>query len=472
MKNRAEELKKNTIILGIGNFLPKVVSFLILPILTANLSKQEYGSYDFIMTLVSFLLPLATLQIQSAAFRFLLDYRNDIKEKRNIITNIYIVTFPISIIVSIIILFYWKDLLFITRFLTSLYFLSDIAFLTLSQVSRGLSFNRYYSISSICVSVINAIFILITLIIGDLGLNGVIFALLIANTLGSVYLIIKCRILYYFDIKVISIKTIKKMIAYSWPMIPNNLSGWALNLSDRIVITTFLGASSNAIYAVANKVPNMLAIAQNVFMMAWQENASISLHDSNVEEYYSSMFETTLKIMSACTILLIGLCPIIFKLAIRGDYSQAYYQMPILFFAMFMNCMSSFLGGIYIAHKQTVNLGITTILAAICNLIVNLSLINYIGITAGSISTLFSYIVLYLYRLCDIRRFQKFNYCIKKQAKYIVTIIIMLFICQCNQFILNIFNLFMSITIFFILCKNEIRSIISNLYFFKKNKLD
>lgn len=462
MKNRAEELKKNTIILGIGNFLPKIISFFILPILTGKLTKEEYGTYDFIMTLVSFLLPLATLQIQSAAFRFLLDCRTDKNKKKIIITNIYIVTFPVSIIVAGIILYYWKNLVLITRFLICLYFFSDIVFLTLSQICRGLSYNLYYSVSSICVSATNAIFLLGTLFIVDWGLNGVIFALFLANSFGSCYLIYKCRILNYFDIRVISIKKIKEMISYSWPMVPNNLSGWVLNLSDRVVITHFLGASLNATYAIANKVPNMLAIAQNVFMMAWQENASISLDDSNVEEYYSNMFEKTLTIMSACTILLIGLSPIIFMIIIRGDYVEAYYQMPILFFAMFMNCMSSFLGGIYIAHKKTVNLGVTTILAAICNLTVNLSLIKYIGITAGSISTLIAYILLYMYRLYDIRRFQKFKYNLNKQIKYIILIVIMLFICWLNQRVLNICNLIISIIVFIVLTKNEIRSLLSN----------
>lgn len=462
MKNRAKEFKKNTIILAIGKLLPKAVAFLTLPIVTAELTKVEYGTYDFIMTLVSLLLPIATFQVQSAAFRFLLDCRNNEEEKKKIISNIYIVTFPISIVVSCIMFFCWHDLTIITRLLISLYFLADISFLTLSQVSRGLSYNKVYSISSICVSIVNAICIILTLKIGNWGINGVIFALLTANTIGSLYLIYKCKIIHYFDLRAVSWEKIKELIGYSWPMIPNNLSGWVLNLSDRFVITKFLGAAANATYAIANKVPNLLAIAQTVFMMAWQESASVSLNDSNVEEYYSHMFLKTLKIMTACTILLIGFCPIIFRLVIRGDYSDAYYQMPILFFAMFMNCMSSFLGGIYIAHKKTVNLGITTILAAVCNLGVNLLLINRIGITAGSLSTLIAYLLLYIYRLFDLRRFQKFDYNIKKQIQYIVLIVFMLLLCQINRFETNIFNLVFGSIFFICLSENEIKSLMKD----------
>lgn len=68
--SREGKLAKNTLILGVGTFLPKFASFITLPILTGCLTKSEYGIYDLITVLVSLLLPVATLQIQAAAFSF------------------------------------------------------------------------------------------------------------------------------------------------------------------------------------------------------------------------------------------------------------------------------------------------------------------------------------------------------------------------------------------------------------------
>ena len=53
MEKRSRDLAKNTGILAIGTFLPKLASFITLPILTACLTKAEYGTYDLISTLVS-----------------------------------------------------------------------------------------------------------------------------------------------------------------------------------------------------------------------------------------------------------------------------------------------------------------------------------------------------------------------------------------------------------------------------------
>lgn len=79
--SREGNLAKNTGILAIGTFLPKLASFITLPILTGYLSKAQYGTYDLIITLASLFLPAVTLQIQTAAFRFLIEVRSE--EKKN-----------------------------------------------------------------------------------------------------------------------------------------------------------------------------------------------------------------------------------------------------------------------------------------------------------------------------------------------------------------------------------------------------
>ena len=101
---RERTLAKNTLIISIGTFLPKLTSFITLPIVTAKLTQIEYGTYDLITTLVSFFLPLVTLQVQAAAFRFLIDHRKDLHKTKEVITNILAFIIPISII-SLIVLF-------------------------------------------------------------------------------------------------------------------------------------------------------------------------------------------------------------------------------------------------------------------------------------------------------------------------------------------------------------------------------
>ncbi len=445
---REKELVKNTVVLALGRFLPKIVALVTLPIVTAQLSKSEYGNYDLILTLGMLLLPIATLQIQSAAFRYLIDCRNNKEESSKIITNIFSLTFSVSLLVVLGFLIIMQEIEFPLRVAIVFYFLADITYNTISQVTRGLGHNKIYSISASVLSVVNGIGVVLLVQVIKLRLFGVMLALALANIAAILYIASQIKIWEYINVSLLDKNKTKNMIGYSWPMIPNNLSTWVLKLSDRLVITYFLGVESNAEYAVANKIPNLLSIAQSVFVMAWQENASVAIDDDDVETYYTNMFDRIFSLMVGFTGLLIAGTPVMFMILIRGDYDNAYIQMPILILGMFFYCMSAFQGGIYIAHKETKSVGLTTVFAAVVNIIVDLCLVNVIGITAGSLSSLIAYLTLYLYRMHDVKRIQSIRYNMKKQIAYLLCMIVMLYLCSLRMFVIDVINVLLAIALF------------------------
>ena len=79
--SREGSLVKNTLVLSIGTVFPKLASFVVLPILTGCLTKSEYGTYDLITVLCSLFLPAVTLQIQTAAFRVLIEKKTAVGDK-------------------------------------------------------------------------------------------------------------------------------------------------------------------------------------------------------------------------------------------------------------------------------------------------------------------------------------------------------------------------------------------------------
>lgn len=459
--SREKNLAKNTIVLAIGRFLPKAVSVITLPILTGYLSKAELGIYDMVSTLVMLLLPIASLQIQSAAFRFLIDCRGDKEKSREIISNIFGYTVVSTIIVSCISFMLISGNSPNVNALICLYFFLDSMFNGISQVTRGLGYNKVFSIGSIILSVINGSCIVLFVAGENLGLIGVMLSLIVANIISITYFGLSIKLFDYISIHDISINTLKRLLSYSWPMVPNSLSNWILKLSDRAVILAFIGIEANATYAVANKIPNLLSIAQSVLVMAWQENASLAVNDKDASSYYTKMFEQIFALMIGFTGLLIGFTPYIFTLLIRGDYDDAYYQMPILIFGMFFYCMSAFQGGIYVAHKRTKNVGISTFIAAIINLVIDLCFVRTIGITAGSVSTLVAFFVLYIYRMVDTKRFQPMDYHIRKQILNICIIIVMLIICFFRIGWLNLVNSVAGVLFCFLINKNYIRKIVT-----------
>ena len=439
--SREKELVKNTFILSIGKFMPKVFAFVTLPILTAYLSKREYGTYDLITTLVMLAIPIATLQIQSAAFRFLIDCRGDKDKSSKIVTNIFAVTIPVSIVVSILIQLFFTEWDLSIRILITAYFFLDTIHATVGQVARGIGDNKAYSAGAVISSTTTMVTIVVTVYFMRIGLLGVVIAMVLSQLFSTLYLIWKIDFFSYLSPGKISAAVVKELLAYSWPLIPNNLSAWVLKLSDRLVITAFLGVEANAVYAVSNKIPNLLSAAQSIMVLAWQENASIAVKDKDASKYYTRMLDKMFRLMFGCTVLLIAATPIMFKLLIRGDYAEAYYQMPILFLAMFFYVMSSYFGGIYVAHKRTVNGGVSTMVAAGINLLIDLLFVNVIGVWAGSISTLVAYLFLYVYRMFNSQTFQKISIDYPKQILMILIMIVLLISCFLQKPVLNIINI-------------------------------
>lgn len=465
--NREKALAKNTFIIAIGTFLPKFSSIITLPIITGGLTKAEMGTYDLISTLVSLFLPVATLQIQSAAFRFLIDVREDEKETKRIITNIISFILPTSLIALTILYLCLGNVSPVIRWLICLYFFSDILMLSTQQIVRGLSDNKLYSASSVTISFSNMLLIVLTISVGKQGLVGVLASITIATTIGLILLLVKGHILSRIDLSLLSKKTLLEMLSYSWPMIPNSLSNWVLSFSDRAVLTAFMGLEANAIYSVANKIPALFTTVQGTFVFAWQENASLASKDSDADTYYAEMFDSIFGILVGIMALLIAATPILFWLLIRGDYKEAYYQMPILFMGMLFSSMASFIGGIYVAHKKTRSVGVTTILAAACNLVIDLVFVHKIGIFAASISTLVSYVFLTIYRMVDVQKFQKVKFNTGRFCLLIALLVLMCAICWIDTVALNVLNIILGCMIAVVVNRKIMKSILLTL----KNKM-
>ena len=79
--SRKTELAKNTAILTVGKLCTQCISFFLLPLYTAILSTEEYGTFDLLVTYSTLLLPLVNWQLDQGLFRFMLDYRGNKEEQ-------------------------------------------------------------------------------------------------------------------------------------------------------------------------------------------------------------------------------------------------------------------------------------------------------------------------------------------------------------------------------------------------------
>lgn len=443
--NREKTLVKNTAILTVGKICTQMISFFLLPLYTALLSTEEYGTVDLLNTLVSLMLPIVTFQIEQAVFRRLIDNREKDEEIKKIVS-----TTVCTILVQIII--YVVLFLLISPFINNDYkyfLLTNVMACIFSsimlQISRGLGDNKNYAIGSFITASSTVILNVIFIVICRFGAYGMLMASLSGNILCSLYIFLVKKIYKYISIKKWDKQLLKTMWKYSLPLIPNAISWWIFNSSDRIIVTYFLGIGQNGILSASYKFSNLYITIYNIFNMTWTESASLHINDKDASDFVSSTMNVVLKLFTAICFGIIGFMPFVFPIMINEKFSDSYYQIPILMLATLFNVMVGLLSVIYIAKKNTKAVAKTSIMAAIINLIVNLGLIKFIGLYAASISTLVSYFAMAIYRYVDVQKYIK----IKIDKKFLIVAFIMMPILLISYYINN---LYLNIVMVLIVC--------------------
>ena len=139
--------------------------------------------------------------------------------------------------------------------------------------------------------------------------------------------------------------------------------------------------------------------------------------------------------------------------------------------AFLFNIVIGFLGVIYVATKKTTEIAKTTIIAAAINILVNILLVNKIGLYASSFSTLAGYLIMMFYRIKDSKKYLNIKFNMKKLFVMTMILIIYVVIYYFNNKILSIIGFVLFIPLILFLNKSLIKSTFKVLKE-RKNKIE
>lgn len=433
--NQKKQLLKNTVIIAIGKLSTQIVSFLLLRLYTSKLTTAEYGTYDFLVTLSTFLLPIITMLMEESMFRFLID-AEDLKSKKRVITATIAYTTVGTIIFTLIAGIAMGMMQYEYAIVFLLFIISNILIGLSNALARGTGKIKLYSFSNFILGA-STIALNIVFIVGfKWGVNGLLWSNTVANSITAIVVLIKLHLPQFISKKDLDKKTMSEMLRYSIPLVPNNLSWIIISLSDRLMLTWMIGANANGLYSIANKFPNIIYTFYGFFSTAWKESAARILKEENKVEYYNSIYKDIKFFLKAIVLGLIAIMPFAFPLLVDSSYNEAYIYIPALVISIYYTNMSNFYGGIFTAYKNTKIMGSTTVVAAIMNVVLNLVFIPRFGIWAATLSTLISNVIVFAYRRYRLKEYirlnEKFNYA------FWILLVITLITYYKNNMILNI----------------------------------
>ncbi len=438
--DKKKQLAKNTIIIFMGRVCTQFISYFLLPFYTSYLLTNEYGLVDLIQTYVTLLVPIITLELEMSIFRYLIDSRENEQDTRNLMSNNFFV-------LGISLLFFCILYTLITYFVTIPFrwlILVDIIVCVLSgnflQVTRGFGKTVDYSISCILTGVTTIVSNIIMICVLHKGAYGMIFSMALANFICASYLFFRLRLYKYFDFSKIDMNLIKKMNKYSIPLIPNGISWWIINASDRSIVSFMLGASANGLYAISNKFPNIISSLTGVFNLSWSESAALHINSSDRDDFFSDITNTVFKLFTSMGVGMLAVLPFLFPVFINSSYQKAYDYIPLLVLATIFNVLICLYSQVYLAKKLSKQVATTAIIGAIINIVINVCFIQKIGLYAAALSTTISYFVMMIYRHIDLKKYVHITFEKGLIFKTVIIFTVVIYLYYKNNFVLNVTN--------------------------------
>ena len=411
MDQRYKRLGKNTIIVFLGSAGSKLIGLLMLPYYTHCLTKAEYGISDLINTYSSILLAFVTCCIADSIFIFPKD--KSIKEKTEFFTSgILFVCFSLLLISILTSLSrkllsnnFFQDYIWWIVALTYGHFLLSYC----QQFTRSIDKMIVYSLTGIVYVASIAVFSFI--FIPLFQLKGYLLALLSACLISSIFTCVFAKSYRYFKLSHFDKKSLTVLLKYGIPLIPNSVMWWIVEGLNRPIMMSELGAGAIGLYAVANKIPSVLAALIGIFSNAW----SISLLEEFDKSDFNLFFNNTMRflffIVAIGALCLILGCKWIISILASPEFYEAWRYVPFLILAIIFQNLSSLIGGVFSAEKKSKYFFYSSLWGAICSLSLTFLFVRWFGLMGVCISLSCSFLCMALVRLKYAWRYiNKFNF--------------------------------------------------------------
>lgn len=387
-----------------SSFGSKVLVFLLQRVYTSLLVPEQMGIYDNITTACNFILPIMYLGIAESVIRFGMEDHY----KRGDVFSVGI--FTVLGGYAVLWLFYpllsRLEILSGYTWLVYLYCLTSSMRTVITQFIRSTGFVKLFALDGIFTTAMTIAFNLIFLVQFRMGGVGYVLGTVAADGLSALCLFFMMRLYRFVRVRGIDRVTILDMFRYSIPMIPTAVFWWITNLSDHLFLTYLFGKHEVGLYSVANKIPNLIIIVSAFFTQAWQLSAFTEYKSREGERFFSNVFRTyyTFVFLAASALILL-IRPFTELMYPKYAEFEVWKISPYLMLAVCFSCLVTFLGAVYNAAKNNLMMSVTTLIGAVVNIGLNALLIPGLKSQGAALATFISYLVVFIIRAVDTRRY-------------------------------------------------------------------
>lgn len=401
--------------MSIGTFGSKLLVFLMVRFYTGYLTPAEYGTADLITQTANLLIPLVSLDITDAVFRFAADRRSGRAGAFSV--GLRVITLGSAGMLLVIALLQGFPEVRAYGFLLASFVIASCYHALCAHFVRARGDTALFAAQGLFNTALFIGLNVLFLAVFQWGIRGYVLSTTVANLATTLGLVWKARLWRYVQFAPKS-RLRRQMLRYCIPLIPTAIFWWVMGVSDRYMVKWFLGSDANGIYAVAYKIPTILTILASVFMDAWQLSA---IAESSGDRRAHLRFYGRIWDLFAANVFLgaggiVALSPLLIRILADEPYYPAWRYIPMLTLSMAAAALSNFMGSVYVVTKKSAASFWTSLVGAISNVLLNLWLIPWLGIRGAAAATFFSCLAVFLIRLVNARLLLPFHLSGKKLA--------------------------------------------------------
>lgn len=262
------KLIANILTFGFGEFLNKIIPFLLLPILTNYLTPEEYGYVAIYSAVLSFLLILISLSLHSTISVFY--FKANTNDFSSIVSSSIALSFFALIVIQLILFIIqpliaasfdvdinWLIILAFSAFFQTL----GLFYLTILRVQGKL---KHYITFQLSLTGVNALLSLLLIIGLGYGWQGRLLGIVVGLTLLGLVALLQLKRNRLALFKNIKRNVIFDNLKFSAPLIVHAISSWIKSSLDKLLLMGYLTVSTTGEYAVMFQICSVLLI---FFMM-------------------------------------------------------------------------------------------------------------------------------------------------------------------------------------------------------------
>lgn len=402
--NRGKDLLKNTGIIGFGTMCTKALTFLLLPLYTALLSTSDYGTFDLVTTIGTLLVPIVHLQLSQAIFRFAAEARGDEDNMASILTAVYIESGVLALIYAVA---FFVAAPFITlpyKWVLLPYVLVNVALQLALYTARGIGDNVTYALGSFVSASLTVVLNVVLLVGFSMGVDGMMLSCCLGPLFGTGVISLRTCPWRYFRPSLWSVTRARDLTRYALPLMPNEISWWALQSADRVIVATVLGTAANGLISVANKFSTIYSTVFSVFNASWTEQVILHYRDEDGRDFIRQTVDVTVRFFSALFLLILAVMPFLWPLMVNVKFSDAYGLVPFYMVAVYANLFTGLVSPIYLVNNESRKVMEATIVSAVASVVSLVILMGPLGVYAAPVSTIVGYGLVAVMRVVDIER--------------------------------------------------------------------